>query len=296
MKKRLSLILMSAVVLGQLAWLGYNYHARTEEIAEASTLNVVCDALDPRDIFRGDYVQFVCRFNHPLTSPLFSDLLYWDEEYGPKSRGDDGDDVVNVWVEGENGRMERREIKAEDVVGIPARAASNDGAIGVYYQYNRYLRDLAGYWRVNKQGPATLVRVVKAGSELDVPRPGELRTAMDGNINNGVEYADGKYKVKATVTLKLCVGDYNSSCYFRFYVPEKTGEPRTAWQEGQMARKGILNEGKPFPLERIVTTVDFACRGRNGLIVKQLYLNNIPWVEAIELMRTGSFPLLEATK
>ena len=48
-----------------------------------------------------------------------------------------------------------------------------------------------------------------------------------------------------------------------------------------------------FPSDRILTTVDFAVRGRNGLIVKQLYLNDIPWVEAIELMRKGKFPLLE---
>ena len=71
------------------------------------------------------------------------------------------------------------------------------------------------------------------------------------------------------------------------------GEPVKAWFEGlRKENKGYLND-MAFPSDRILTTVDFAVRGRNGLIVKQLYLNDIPWVEAIELMRKGKFPLLE---
>lgn len=292
MKKRLSLILLSAVVAGQLAWLGYNYHARSVEIAAAPTLTVECEALDPRDVFRGDYVRFSCQVDYPLTDPLFSDLLHWNEQLGPSEKSGQ---PVSVWVSCPDGRTEYREVPAEQIKAIPARPATNTGSIAVYY--NNYSRNrigkLAGFWQPEDGKPATLVRVVKAGSAQDAARPGEMRTAMEGSVSTRVEHVQGEeYAVKAVVRLFLCVSDRNDTTSFRFYVPENTGEPVEAWREGAPGDKSQA----VFPHHRIRTTVDFACREQNGLIVKQLYLNSIPWVDAIEKMRHGTFPLLPEPK
>lgn len=290
MKKRLPLVLLSTVVAGQLVWLGYNYYSRAEEIAHSPTLTVACDALDPRDLFRGDYVSFDCDFRCPLTDPVFADVFHWVAEYKPEPNEENN--TVTVWLPD---MMETR-LTADQIEGIPARAATNSDSIPVSFNSTRYSagnHKLAGFWRANEGETAALIRVVKADSALDVTQPGELRTVMEYRVIDDVVLQNGKYVVKADVELSICVSDLNNNNRFRFYVPEKTGEPVNAWFEGQRKKnKGYQND-KPFPSDRILTTVDFAVRGRNGLIVKQLYLNDIPWVEAIELMRKGNFPLLE---
>ncbi len=298
MKKRLPLILLSTVVAGQLGWLGYNYYSRTEEIANSPTLTVACDALDPRDLFRGDYVSFDCDFRFPLTDPIFADLFHWNKEYKPKP--DEKDNTITMWLpDKETGDPERMTLSADQIEGIPARAAAHPDSLEISYNsmgYSGRENKLAGFWRANEGETATLVRVVKAGSAQDAAQPGELRTAVECRVMDDVVLRDGKYVVDAKVVLSICVSDLNDNNRFRFYVPENTGEPMKAWFEGQHKAnekdKGYLND-KPFPSDRILTTVDFAIRGRNGLIVKQLYLNDIPWVEAIDLMRKGNFPLLE---
>lgn len=294
MKKNFILIPLFAVVAAQLGWLGYNYYARTVEIETAPTLTVECDALDPRDIFRGDYVRFFCSFSYPITDPIFADLLHWNKELRPKAE--------NVWVRGSSLAndpsqlvitMQSREVPNHLVQGIPPRAATNKDSLAVTYD-NYKINDLVGFWQLGEPGkPATLLRVAKAGSGQDVARPGEFRTAMYGHVRcKVVGEPEEKYVVKSELSLYLCVSERNDLGSFRFYVPENTGEPLPAWREGQQR----LNLDEPFPANRIRTTVDFACREKNGFIVKQLYINGIPWVEAIEKMRMGTFPLSEESK
>lgn len=282
MKKRLSLVMLFAVVAAQLGWLGYSYHARVVELSTSPTLLVECDAFDPRDIFRGDYVSFDCRFSYPITDPIFDNLLHWNEEIRPR-----GDEESSVQAWDENNYVQ---LKSEQIVGIPPRPAApgNEGhSLPVTYHsgYLSRLNFLAGYWRKGEDGVARLVRVVQADSEDDKPHEGELRTPMSGNLDTRIEKEhDNIWRVKATVRLSMCKSDLSRSTNFRFYVPENMGDARHAWSKGTHG---------DFPFNRIRSTVEFVLRGRNGLIVKQLYLNGIPWVEAIESMRRGDFPLAD---
>lgn len=286
MKKHLSIILLSVVVAAQLLWLACSYHARYEELQTSPTLRVHCDALDPRDILRGDYVRFSCNFNLPITDPLFADLLYWDKEYKPEPS--DEEQKVRVWVMGKGISVE---VPSEEIQGIPARAATRSDAIKVSYDGYGPLDNLAGYWRTGADGSSTLVRVVRIGNDLDVPRAGEVRTVMSGYVSERVVEEDGKYRAVGMVRLSICASELNRRTSFRFYVPEGAGEPIRAWMEGHRAGKHTPDQ--TFPSDYIRTSVEFVCRGRNGLIVKQLYLNDIPWVEAINMMRAGTFPLLK---
>lgn len=288
MKKRLSLILIVAVVAGQLGWLGYNYHARSVELEQAPVLTLPCDALDPRDIYRGDYVRFSCRYSYPLTAPEFTDLLHW-EEYGPPA---DENGMTEVWVRDPEGRNSgTREVEASSIASIPARKASNPASYAISFRHGiGYRQKAVAFWRPQENGPATLVRVVLAGSALDVAREGELRTPVSCFNDSGVELApDGSLKVVASIGMRIRVSDLDDNSFFRFYVPENTGEPVQAWLEGQ---KSNPDDRPVFPANRIRTTVDFLVRPRDGLVVKQVYLNGIPWVEAIEKMRNGTFPLM----
>ena len=286
MKNRLSLILLGAVVAGQLGWLGYNYYARTEEIASAPVLTVSCDALDPRDMFRGDYVHFTAHWELPVTDSAFTDLLHWNT-LGPAP---DKMGMVNVYVNAPTAQdCGSRVIPIDQLKTIPAKAATNPDSVELIFDKSYSIFSLAGYWLPSEHGVSKLVRVVKADSALDIPRGGEIRTMVNVRCSDSVvQLEDGSLQVKALLRVYLQPNEETRYSSFRFYVPEKMGEPADAWREGQKYQQ----KNEPFPRNRIETMVDFACRGRNGLTVKQVYLNGIPWVEAIEQMRAGTFPLL----
>ncbi|MDO5464271.1 MAG: hypothetical protein Q4F40_04995 [Akkermansia sp.] len=264
MKKRLSLIALFALVGAQLGWLGYNYHAREVEMATAPTLLVECDAFDPRDFFRGDYVSFDCEFTYRLTDPLFRDLFHWDDT------------------------QIKRHIE-DTAVLFPGRSASNPESIRLTFdRWGTGVEDkLVGFWTVGEDGKSKLTRVVKLGSSGDVTRPGEMRTYLRARVSPqtvAAEYDEAAEKqIGYEVRLRLLPRNMERNWYrFRFYVPENMGDiPRFGQRDKD-----------PYPLHRLRTTVEFACREHGGLMVRQVYINDIPWVQAVRMMHDGSFPLL----
>ncbi len=269
MKKRLSIVMLFTMVAAQLGWLGYNYYAREVELAAAPSLLVPCDAFDPRDLFRGDYVSFECEFVYPLTDPLFNELLHWPE-------------------------LTARYDLPEGCTAkpIPARAAAGADSIEISNRASdgwswRPDEKLVGYWVTGADGKGQLVRVVKLGSAGDVLRPGEVRSHLMAGIRLRAVGEGADYQTEGKVELSLLASE-GSSRYrrnFRFYVPENMGDARRTWHAG-------YGKGREFPLKRMRTTVEFACREHSGLVVRNLYINDIPWVEAMQMMQAGSFPLL----
>lgn len=269
MKKRFSLIAVLVIVVAQLGWLGYNYHARRCELATAPTLLVECDAFDPRDFFRGDYVSFECKFTYSVGDPLFRDLFHRNE--------------------GEPCRLTEEEV-AEwiTVQPLPARAATTPESIEIAMEcWNNWVDDkLVGFWVTGADGKSKLTRVVKLGSSGDAARPGEMRTHLRARRKYGLAEEGKVRRVRGGIELVLLPREMEKGWFrYRFYVPENTGEPHRAWRS-QGGDHGSL------PLNRIRTTVEFACRERDGLVVKQLYINEIPWVQAVRMMEQGTFPLL----
>lgn len=255
MKKRLSLIALFVMVGAQLGWLGYNYHAREVEVATAPTLLVECDAFDPRDFFRGDYVSFDCEFGYKLTDPLFRDTFHWED-------------------------TQIKEHIDDTAVPFPGQAASNPESIHINFdRWTSYIEDnLVGFWTTGEDGKGKLVRVAKPGSSRDVTQPGEVRTYISGRVSP-VYAAQHYYELKLTLLPRKMERNWYR---FRFYVPENTGEiPRARGRDKA-----------PYPLNRMRTTVEFVCREQGGLMVRQVYINDIPWVQAVRMMKDGSFPLL----
>ncbi len=269
MNKRFSLIAVFVIVVAQLGWLGYNYHARRVELTTAPTLLVECDAFDPRDFFRGDYVSFDCKFTYPMEDPLFCDLFHWNE-WNPV-------------------RLTEEEVaEGITVQPLPARAATNSDSIEIATEgWQRRVDDkLVGFWVTGADGKSKLTRVVKLGSSGDAARPGEIRTHLRARWNYDLVKEGKLRRVRGEVELVLLPREQADAWFrYRFYVPENTGEPHRAWRS-QGGDHGSL------PLNRIRSTVEFACRERDGLVVKQLYINDIPWVQAVRMMEQGTFPLL----
>ena len=269
MKKRLSLIAVFVIVVAQLGWLGYNYHARRVELAAAPTLLVECDAFDPRDFFRGDYVSFDCKFTYPMEDPLFLDLFHWNECMPIRLSPDEVAEGITVQP-------------------LSARAATNPDSIEIATDgwQSRIDEKLVGYWVAGADGKAKLTRVVKLGSSGDVPHPGEMRTHLRARWKYDVEEDAKVRRVRGEVELVLVPHEQADAWFrYRFYVPENTGEPHRAW-------RSLDANHVSLPLNRIRSTVEFACRERDGLVAKQLYINDIPWVQAVRMMEQGTFPLL----
>ncbi len=272
MKKKFSCLALCAIIVGQLSWLGYNYHARSVELATAPSLIVECDALDPRDFFRGDYVSFDCGMSYPITHPALRDVLHW-----PELRPDDEVEYFD------HSQAEVRKFTPQEVQPIPARPATNPASVELKWGEYHNLYGLIGYWLPADKGVAQLVRVVNSGGADDVPREGEIRTALNGWLTYSIEEKDGKPVAAANVRLYLCVSEEFKRVNMRYYVPENMGDVRRAWYRTN------CGSDNPFPFDRIRCTVELVCRGRNGLMVRQLYLNGVPWVEAIRQIQDGSF-------
>lgn len=259
MKKHLSIILVLLVVLGQLTWLGYNYHARTQELEAAPTIIVPCMDSDPRDLFRGDYVTFLCGFSYSLTDPLFNDVLHWDN-LSPHIYAD------------------------EPIKPVPARSATNPDSVLITADDEYKVIPMAAFWVPGGESEARLVRLANRGSAQDVAREGEVRTAVTARVSHfSAHQRDEDYVTEVSVRIMLCVSDSNSTASFRYYVPEGEGDVFRAWRECPGS------EG-PFPSGRVQTSAELVCRGNSGLVVRELYMNGIPWLEAIERIRKGTFP------
>lgn len=276
MKKHLSLIFVLLVVLGQLTWLGYNYHARTQELAAAPTIIVPCMDSDPRDLFRGDYVSFLCGFSYSLTDPIFNDVLHWDN-LSPRTHRD-GCAIVNsqsggcYWV------------PVEQIKPLPTRAATNPDSVLISSDDEHKVIPMAAFWVPGGKSEARLVRLANRGSAQDVAREGEVRTAVTARVSSfSAHRSEEGYVTEVSVRLMLCVSDSNSTAVFRYYVPEGEGDVFRAWRECPGS------EG-PFPSGRVQTSAELVCRGNSGLVVRELYMNGIPWLEAIDRIRKGTFP------
>lgn len=188
---KIALSLLAAVVLGQLSWLGYNYHARVQEIAVSPHILLAVEQYDPRDLFRGDYVSIDVSEEIPLVpdEPRLGKSLYWEEG------------KISAW---RNGQSEE--------LNYPARGKQTEDAVRLY----SWSPDaLAAFVRADADGLWHICRVEAAGCSEDVCREGEKRLPdeMCAHFSWG-ENAAGEHIPVCDISLRRSL---------RYYVPEKKG-------------------------------------------------------------------------
>lgn len=186
---KITLSLLAAVVLGQLSWLGFSYHARVQEIAEAPHILLDVRPYDPRDLFRGDYLSLDVGEEIPLTPEegRLGKSLYWEEN------------TVAEWQDGDRveWKYPAREKQSEDAVSL------NGG------------HEIAAFVRADADGVCRLSRIEAWGSREDVCREGEYRlpTPMRAYIT-----ASGASDATLSPVCRVSL-----SRSLRYYVPEKKG-------------------------------------------------------------------------
>ena len=262
--------LLFAVVAAQLLWLGWNYAERARELAESPVIHIDCTDYDPRDLFRGDYVNIQTRQTVPLE--LAGTSLYWDEAFCAE---------VNKYTHWDYETKKDIEHPVLNPVS-PRPCPEVKGAEKLCPGYGT--KRVAVFWKQGDDGVHGVSRVEAAGSEVDIPAEGEIRTLMwyrVDQVSDETEEEERTVSVKQYVKLVL---SFTSSSWegMRFYVEEGTGNIRHLW----------LNEveGKDnVPFESVRRTVDIVIRENAPVIPRMLYLNGVPYPEAVEQIRNKTF-------
>lgn len=242
---KIALSLLAAVVLGQLAWLGYSYHARVQEIAESPHILLEVRQYDPRDLFRGDYLSLDMEEEIPLTpeEPRLGKSLYWDAD--------------SVWTYRGGERIE---------IPYPAREKQTEGATRLSRGWCSHEENFIAFVRPDTEGVWHLSRVEAWGSSEDVCREGERR--LPSPLRAYI--TDPRARFSADTDLAaLPVCSVSLRHPLRYYVPEKKGNlPSMAWNA---------------PAEKKVrVTMECVLRERNGIIPVQLFVDGVPYLEAYE--------------
>ncbi|MGN0836359.1 MAG: hypothetical protein ACI4OS_02875 [Akkermansia sp.] len=260
MKTRLLLLLL--IIAAQVVWLGSQYAARTHERDTAPTAFADCDPFDPRDFLRGHYERInLLSHELPLDSPIIGSSITFDPEFAAQFTPD------------------LRSLRPEPTEDAKQIRSQWEGT------------RVALFYRCDTDGRLQLTRVEAANSLADRPRKGELRLGGYGTSNFCYEPEKAapeqgentlQHKEKGTCTATFHVGMTDA---LRFYVDEQYADMRRAWKKS--------HPEEDFPHAQLRVSAELILRPVGKPIVKQLYVNGLPWNEAYRRMERGDFPLTE---
>ncbi len=276
MKADKRLMLLFAVVAAQLVWLAWNYVDRTRELANAPGLLIDCTDYDPRDLFRGDYVSLSATQTVPLE--LAGRSIHWDADFCKR---------VNTHYEWDSDKKEHKEHpvvnpllerapQMPDSLSLPDSLALQDD------------RDtpVAVFWRKDAEGIYHVARFEKPGSAADAAAADETRCNMRMRVRaHYLKQDDGQWRRDISVSLSFFAHTWKN---LRFYVEEGTGDLYRIWTVE------LDEKWDSFPADRIRRTVDVAIRENAAPVPRMLYLNGVPYPEAVKQIRNRTFKWLDA--
>ena len=270
MKTDKRLILLFAVVAAQLLWLAWNYVDRTRELANAPCLLIDCTDYDPRDLFRGDYVSLFVTQSVPLDKAGKS--IHWDADFCKR---------VNTHYEWDSDKKEHKEHPV--VNPLPERAPQMEDSLALRDDHET---PVAVFWRKDTEGICRVARFEKPGSAADAAAADETRCKMWMSVRFWTRRReDGQWEADISVRLSFFSQTWKN---LRFYVEEGTGDLRRIWMNE------LGGKWDEFPATRIRRTVDVAIRENAAPVPRMLYLNGVPYPEAVEQIRNRAFKWLDA--
>lgn len=270
--------LLFAVVAAQLIWLGWNYADRTREMAESPVIHIECTDYDPRDLFRGDYVSIQTRQDVPLE--LAGSSIYWSMDYCRE---------INEYSHWNRDTHEYDKFQVSNPLQprpAPEEApAAVDDAPAAKVVFTGNPERLAAFWKKGADGLHHVCRVEAPGSAQDSPAEGEIRTLMWGDISTGYDVEQEENETIVAVHLKARLNLCFSRRHWenmRFYVEEGTGDIRRLWLNEEEGKDNV-------PFDRVRRTVDIVIRENAAAVPRMLYLNGVPYPEAVEQIRNRTF-------
>lgn len=259
-------IILFLIVASQLTWLGVNYARRAQGLESSLRIVLACETVDPRDFFRGDYLNLRFHETENVDWRKLGVSLTLDDDAVASMAGEFLS-ARNGWLADVAWASWNREPP------FPDRAP---GAMPIGEGIGQ--AELASFWK--RDGSIwRLERLEKQGSPEDCARSGEMR--IPGvRPNVCVRYGPDRNDCLSLDILLPGMGRWPG---FRFYVPEKTGEIGSIWNEHYPA----------LPLNEYVRlSVELALPADGRCIPVKLYINGLPYDEAVERIRAGSFELV----
>ncbi|MBQ5665881.1 MAG: GDYXXLXY domain-containing protein [Akkermansia sp.] len=270
MKTDKRLVVLFAVVAAQLVWLAWNYVDRTRELANAPSLLIDCRDYDPRDVFRGDYVSLSATQTVPLE--LAGKSIHWDADFCNR--------VNTFWAWDE---AEKKHIEHPVMNPLQERAPQMPDSLALQDDSDI---PVAVFWRKDAGGISRVVRFEKPGSAADVAAADETRCNMRMRVRaHSLKQDDGQWRRDISVSLSFFAHTWKD---LRFYVEEGTGDLYRIWTVE------LDEKWDSFPATRIRRTVDVAIRENAAPVPRMLYLNGVPYPEAVEQIRNRTFKWLDA--
>ena len=267
MNKRLLFLFL--IVASQLAWLGVNYARRTKALTEAPRVVLACEAVDPRDLFRGDYL--VLRLQETVE-------VDWEKFGSSLTLSDDVlDDLASEYLSGEQGWLPSIDVAQAALQSVPPLPDRTPGAMPLGTGTGQ--PELVSFWK-REDSIWRLVRLEQPGSPEDCARPGETRIPHV-TPDLSVRYRTGRLFTDR-LSLEVFLPGLGHRSGFRFYVPEKTGEIGAIWNERYAS----------LPMTQYLRlSVELALLPGGRCFPVNLYINGLPYDEAVARIRAGSFEL-----
>lgn len=269
MNKRLLFLFL--IVASQLAWLGINYARRAKALTEAPRVVLACESVDPRDFFRGDYLNLRLRETVEVNwQKLGSSLTLGDDVLAA---------MASEFLSGKKGWLPFDMARAawKNLPPLPGRApGSLPLSVGAGQP------ELVSFWK--RDGEIwRLERLEKQGSPEDCAHLGEKRIP---NVTPDVCVHYWGRAGNDRLSLEISLPGTGRWSGFRFYVPEKTGEIGAIWNERYPS----------LPMTQYLRlSVELALLPDGRYFPVNLYINGLPYDEAVARIRAGSFELNRVT-
>lgn len=259
--------LLFAVVAVQLLWLVWNYVERTLELENAPVLRVECRQRDPRDFFRGDYVAL--NAGQSVSLEQAGKSICWDAGFCDSVNKDwTWEDSTRIDLVASN-PLQPRASQMEDSLSLKTQCESQRVAV---------------FWRVGEDGISRVVRFEKPGASTDAAGEGEFRCLMWMDVISHVSRNEaGEAELSLRVELEFHLGSMHR---IRYYVEENTGDMYDIWVRQKR------REWRDFPNDRLRYTVDLAIRRNASVVPRMLYLNGVPYPEAVQQILEDTFSWL----
>lgn len=279
MKKKLQW-LVYLVVAAQVIWLICNYHARRFELENSPRIRVAAAIYDPRDLTRGYYQSLNCVTTLRLdeASSLFGTSI--DQRALKESM---------LEIVRDNETQDYTVVPDKDYTPEFRHSSTATPICKGTYEFFTII----AFWKKQENGLWKISRLEHENHPEDSPRAGEIRIPMEAHWQKTYERSDESKTYTVSAQLRINFHGLN----LRYYYEESAEDFFSLLREEIIEEQHVsADTEKTQAPRRVDITVELSIRPRNNVTPVEMYLNDIPYHEATDLLKRGKFPFRPNTE
>lgn len=258
--------LIYVVVAAQIIWLAWSYHARSVELASAPRILIATQTYDPRDLTRGYYQALETSIQ--LTIPRVSSLC--------------GASVNQSALKDQ--LLKKNSLPSDgytyELAESPSPTTAHSATAKELPAVSHAEFPLSTFWKKQASGLWEICRIELPDSPEDAVTEGETRVPMIAMWRMDYSTNEETRTTKVHADLHLRFPELSN---LRYYYSEAVGDFFTLLRQKE--------NNAPVDI-----TVELVIRPTSSIMPVQLYLNDIPYNEATELLKQDKFPFRERPK